>query len=126
DWTIRACPVNGPSLDARGERVAAAWQSAGRRPGVRVALSRDGGRTFSTPVIVDSSGSLGRPRVLQLEDGTALVLWQAQRRRAAVARVARVSVDGRMSPIADVASMERAESGYPQMARSGDSVVFAW
>ena len=53
-WKTPACPVNGPALAARDERVAVAWYTEGSgRPQVKVAFSRDAGRTFGTPVRAD-------------------------------------------------------------------------
>ncbi|MHC5008361.1 MAG: sialidase family protein, partial [Planctomycetota bacterium] len=49
-WTMAACPVNGPAVDARGRLVAVAWYTgAANRPAVRVAFSRDAGATFNPP-----------------------------------------------------------------------------
>lgn len=49
-WRISGCPVNGPSIDANGDDVVAAWFSgANGRPVVKLSFSDDGGQTFSTP-----------------------------------------------------------------------------
>jgi len=46
-WTMPACPVNGPAVEAREAFVAVAWfTAADERPRVRLAVSRDGGATF--------------------------------------------------------------------------------
>jgi hypothetical protein len=127
-WNIRGCPVNGPAADARGDRVVVGWYAvgkAGRR--VQVAFSADGGRTFGAPIAVDTLGALGRPRVALLEDGSALVAWQSSGRRAATdVNVNRVYPDGRLATAVRVAASSGNASGYPQMARNGDQVIFGW
>ncbi len=53
DWKIAGCPVNGPAVAARENRVVVAWFSArDDSPEVKLALSTDGGATFSEPVMV--------------------------------------------------------------------------
>jgi hypothetical protein len=119
--------VNGPAADARGSRVVVAWHTMhGPQPQLKVAFSTDGGRRFAAPVMVDSATSLGRPQVMLLQDGSALVLWMVQSKRRVLATVARVAEDGRVSPQVPIALMPRAAGGYPQMARAGDRLLFAW
>src|SRR5262245_45569427 len=60
-WQLAGCPVNGPTLAADGDRVAAAWFTlAQQQPTVYVAFSRDGGATFPVRVRVDDGDPLGR------------------------------------------------------------------
>lgn len=126
-WQIRGCPVNGPAADARGEKVVAAWYTQATPGGaMKVSFSSDGGRTFAAPIVVDSAGVIGRPQVSMLEDGSALLMWMTQRKRAYVATVARVTADGRSSAPVSIGTLPRKAGGYPQMARAGDRVLFAW
>jgi hypothetical protein len=68
-WTIPACPVNGPAIDARGADVAVAWFTARRRP--RVPRLRDAGRTFGGGA-PRAAQSTGRVAVTVLADGSAV------------------------------------------------------
>ncbi|HEV2149046.1 MAG TPA: hypothetical protein VGR37_16690, partial [Longimicrobiaceae bacterium] len=75
-WKIPACPVNGPQVSARGERVGVAWFTGARDTArVLVAFSDDAGATFGAPVRVDDGDPAGRVDVELLEGGEALVSW---------------------------------------------------
>ncbi len=125
-----ACPVNGPAIDADGDRVVVAWFTApGPAPGegeprVLVAFSRDGGASFGSPVRVDQGRAAGRVDVELLGEG-AMVTWLEGGDDPAV--LARVVAEGPVSEPLVVAptSAERA-SGFLRMVQSGDRLVFAW
>ena len=71
-WVFPACPVNGPSLSARGRNVAAAWfQAKDGKPKSFAAFSSDAGRTFGAPIRLDQDGTLGRVDIELLPDGSA-------------------------------------------------------
>lgn len=73
-WQIDGCPVNGPRLAARGDKVVAVWYSAaGNVPKVRAAFSIDGGEHFSAPQTVVEGNTLGRVAVAMLGDGSAVI-----------------------------------------------------
>ena len=64
-WMIAGCPVNGPALDADGERVALAWfTAAGEAPRVQLAFSTDGGATFEEARTIDADAPAGRVDVV--------------------------------------------------------------
>jgi hypothetical protein len=127
-WEIKACPVNGPQLAAEGRRVALAWFTGeGDSPRVQVAFSADAGASFGPPVRVDDGGALGRVDVLLLADGSALVCWMSGGAEGGANKVRRVAADGALGPVAVIASTDVSRaSGFPRMARLGDTVVFAW
>jgi len=128
-WKIPACPVNGPSVSARGERVAVAWFTGAQDTArVLLAFSDNAGATFGPPVRVDDGNPAGRVDVELLDDGGALVSWlERTGEEDAEVRVRRVSRDGRAGAAATVAASKGARaSGFPRMSRSGDRVVFAW
>jgi hypothetical protein len=128
DWVIAACPVNGPAVAARGERVAIAWFTAARGEArVNVAFSSNGGDTFKAPIRVDDGAPAGRVDVQMLGDQSALVSWLERVGDHSEVRVRRIYQDGRKSPARTVttSSTERA-SGFPHMIWRGKDVVFAW
>ncbi|MGI9174375.1 MAG: hypothetical protein ACR2GR_03525 [Rhodothermales bacterium] len=127
-WQISGCPVNGPALDAQGERVAAAWFTAADNvPRVQVAFSEDEGGSFGEPVVVDEGAPLGRVDIVLLSGGSALVSWLEQAGEQAAIRLRTVDPDGTLGPIMTVAETSSARaSGFPRMIRSGDEVFFAW
>ena len=128
NWEISGCPVNGPTLSARGRDVVAAWFSgADNQPRAFVAFSSDAGRTFAPAIRVDDNGTLGRVDVELLPDGAAAVAWVEYANRVAEFRVRRVDRQGTRSAPVTIAkiSSERA-SGYQRLALHRDELAFAW
>jgi hypothetical protein len=123
-----SCPVNGPSLSARGRDVAVAWFAPTGNDGhAFAAFSHDAGRTWSAPTRLDDRQSLGYTDIELLEDGSAVATWVEfadQRRQLAMRHI---DGSGKTSPSMVIAGtgVERV-SGYPRMARYGDELVFAW
>jgi thiol-disulfide isomerase/thioredoxin len=131
-WRVPGCPVNGPSVAARGRQVAVAWYTyAEDRPRVRLAFSNDAGATFGAPLEVDGPtggrAPLGRVDVALEEDGAALVSWLASQREEASLLVRRLTADGRKGQelLATKTGADR-QSGFPRMERMGDALYFAW
>jgi len=127
-WEISGCPVNGPSVDANGRRVAVAWFTAAQgRPRVQVAFSKDSGATFGAPRVVDDAGPLGRVAVVLDANGDAIVLWVASQGKQSSIQLRRFSSSGRAGEAMLVSETTAARtSGFPRLVRSGDSVVVAW
>lgn len=128
-WEITACPVNGPMLAARGDRVVAAWfTAADGNARVRAAFSRDGGDSFDAPVDMDAGKALGRVATLWLDDGSALVSWLAAVDGGeAEIRMKRLHPDDGSSPHIVVARSAAARaSGFPRIARHGERVLVVW
>ena len=127
-WQLNGCPVNGPSVAASGRRVAVAWYTgANDKPRVKLAFSSDAGASFSEPVTVDDGNPAGRVETLLLADGSALVCWLEKLPGGGEVRVRRVRPDGKSDPAMIVSGTGTARSnGFPQMARVGKTLVFAW
>lgn len=127
-WKIAGCPVNGPALDAKGDRVAAAWFTMqGEQPAVLVAFSADGGRSFGAPIAAGVSDPLGRVDVALLPDGSALVSWLDALGQDALLRVQRLSAAGaRDEPVTVARTSASRSSGFPKMAIAQGRAIFAW
>ena len=131
-WQIRGCPVNGPAIAARGERVAVAWfTAAAPGPRVFVAFSSDGGASFGAPVVIDDAGPPGRVDIELDAEGGAVVSWlaaaQGAAQGAAEIRWRRVAADGRLAPAQRLATTAASRSaGVPRMVRVGDELLFVW
>jgi hypothetical protein len=124
-WMIDACPINGPSVAARGRDVAVAWFMAkGDQGRAFVAFSHDAGRTFGAPVRVDDGGSFGRLCVQLLDDGSAAVMWIEKSSPRTQLRARIVSPAGVRSAPVTVADTEG--SRYPRMMRYRDELLFSW
>lgn len=127
-WEIPGCPVNGPSVAARGKRVAVAWfTGAMNSPRVKIAFSSDAGATFGEPAQVDGGSPLGRVDTLMLDDASVLVCWLERTPAGGEIRVRRVTPDRGLGPVVVVAhtTTDRA-GGFPAIARSEESIVVAW
>lgn len=127
-WVFPACPVNGPSLSARGRNVAAAWfQAKDNKPKSFAAFSSDAGRTFAAPIRLDQEGTLGRVDIELLPDGSAAAGYIDLTGNRAEFRVRRVQRDGSTSAPVTIANLANSRSsGYPRMALHGNELVFAW
>jgi len=128
DWQINGCPVNGPSVAAAGRRVAVAWYTGvNNKPRVKLAFSNDAGVSFGEPITVDDGNPAGRVETLLLADGNALVCWLEKIQGGGEVRVRRVKPDGKFDAAMVVSTTGAARSnGFPQMARVGKTLVFAW
>lgn len=124
NWKIEGCPVNGPRIAAEGNNLAMAWFSSPEKNAqVNVVFSNDGGAKFSDPIRVDEGKAVGRVDVIMLDDKSAMVSWM----EASVIKAAKVYANGRKDPSMIIASSsESRSSGFPQMTKTGDQVIFAW
>jgi hypothetical protein len=123
-WKIEGCPVNGPRVAANGKDVVVAWYTLpGKTSAVNVTFSHDNGETFSEPIRVDEGKAIGRVDVAMLTDQIAMVSWM----EGTLIRARKVHSDGtKEEPITIASSSESRSSGFPQMTRWGDQLLFAW
>ncbi len=127
-WQINGCPVNGPAVAALDKRVAVAWfTGANNKSQVKLAFSNDAGETFGAPIVIDDGNPAGRVDVLLLPDGSAMVSWLEKLANGGEVRIRQVKPDGsRAAAITIAPSGTARSSGFPQMIRSGNTLVFAW
>lgn len=127
-WKINACPVNGPQIDAIGQRAVTAWFTAAEdKARALIAFSDDGGVTFAPPVQIDDGKPIGRLDVLLLDEQTALVTWLEQTARGGEIRARRVTRQGTKSEAMKIADSTTARAaGFARTARVGRHVYFAW
>jgi hypothetical protein len=124
-WMIDACPINGPSVSARGRDVAVAWFMAKNDQGrAYLAFSHDAGRTFGVPVRVDDASSLGRLGVQLLDDGSAAVIWIERTNQLSQLRARIITPAGIRSAPVTIADTEG--SRYPRVMRDRDELLFSW
>lgn len=128
-WIMPACPVNGPQLAARGDRVGAIWfTSAGGTARVRFALSTDAGATFGHATDLDSDAPLGRVDVDWLASGDLLATWMRPlppKSGLVVAR--RITAAGAPGEEVVVGETGAARSsGFPRLVVAGEAAYVAW
>ncbi len=77
NWTINACPDNGPAVDANGDQLVVAWWTAADNEArVSLAFSSDAGDHFAEPIRVDAGSPNGQVTVVLLDGGrSAVVGW---------------------------------------------------
>lgn len=127
-WKIAGCPVNGPAVVAQKERVAVVWFSArDDSPVVKMALSRDGGATFSAPVMVAKETTNGRVGATWLASGNIALSWMVTRGEAAQLMLALYDADGKLLDRVLVAESQASRrSGFPVIGSVGDDVYMTW
>ena len=127
-WRIEACPVNGPAIATDGSRLAVAWfTAADDRPRVRAAFSDDGADSFGEPIEVATDGAIGRVGIVLLDENAAVVSWVASSGSGAEIRYRRIAPDGSADPVRTLVHIDASRTaGFPQLARGGDGLVFAW
>ena len=127
NWEIPGCPVNGPSVIANGDFVAVTWfTAAGGRPVVKLAMSSDSGATFAPPIEVAAGNVQGRVGLVDLGDGDVAVSWlQSGESGTHPVFARRYSANGTAGAARLVAPNAVAFS-FPQIARSGEELVFVW
>jgi hypothetical protein len=131
NWEIAACPVNGPSIDAKEESVAVAWfTGANDQTKVKLAFSNDEGLTFDLPILIDNGNPLGRVDVEFIEDGSVIVSWMERNmedRSKAYFKGKKVSDSGKVLQEFEIAMMESSRrSGFPQISSYNNSIIAAW
>ena len=128
NWKTTSCPVNGPALAARANKVALAWfTGTGLNNQVFLKFSNDNGRNFGPSIPVDDGNPLGRIDLLFLDDYTALVSWIELEEEEALIKVRKIKIDGKSElpqTIARISASRR--SGFPRMARHKNGVIVAW
>jgi hypothetical protein len=79
-WKLFGCPESGPVAAAQGSKLIVAWYTAAdRRPGIRLAASRDGGQTFSKEISVsDGIEGANHPYLSMADDGTIAVVFSGR------------------------------------------------
>lgn len=124
-WEIEGCPVNGPAIDAEGEKVAVAWfTAAGGQQKVKLIRSEDGGKSWGAPILIDEAKPIGRVGVSLLPDGGTAVSWLADQ---GALKVERVAADGSTMHTTTVATLENSRSsGFPQMVYQKGTLYVAW
>lgn len=124
NWKITGCPVNGPKADAIGNNLVIAWFSMPDKSGqVNLVFSENGGESFGKPIRIDEGKPIGRVDVLMLNKNSAMVSWM----EGAEIKVVKVNKNGKKETSINIASSaESRSSGFPQMTKAGDKLIFAW
>jgi hypothetical protein len=123
NWKIAGCPVNGPRVVSQGDKLAIVWFSMPDSKGqVNVIFSEDSGETFSQPIRIDEGAAIGRVDITWLNEDNAFVTWM----EGTSIKGAKVNNKEKGSASIIATSSESRSSGFPQLTRSGNQLIFAW
>ncbi len=127
-WVIAGCPVNGPAVDAAGNKVSVIWFTAALdKPKVLVTFSDDGGVQFDEPLRLDLGTASGRVDVMQMLDGSVLALWMEYIGGGEAIVMCHVFRNtGCAAPQALYINRGGGSVGFPRMTRGDVSAVVAW
>lgn len=124
NWKIAGCPVNGPRADAIGNSLAIAWFGmVDEQSQVKIIFSQDGGETFDEPIRIDEGKAIGRVDVAMLDTDNAMISWM----EGTDIRAVKVNRNGtKETPVVIATSSDSRSSGFPQMTKAGNELIFAW
>ncbi len=130
DWTMPACPVNGPSVAARGKDVVVAWYTAaGDTPTVKLARSIDGGATFAKPAAVDTGAAVHGRVTVAIDTQQVWLLWIREEAGTQSLWLARYAPDLskqlQRTKLADLQGKGRA-TGFPKLVLNGATAHVVW
>lgn len=130
DWTMPACPVNGPSVAAQDEDVVVAWYTAaGDTPTVKLARSVDGGATFAKPIAVDTGAAIQGRVTVAVDAQQVWLLWMREEAGAQSLWLARYTPDLseqlQRTKIVDLQGKGRA-TGFPKLLLNGAATHVVW
>jgi hypothetical protein len=130
DWKMPACPVNGPSVAARGNTAVVAWYTAaGDVPTVKLAVSADGGEAFARPVTVDSGPAVQGRVAVAIDAHQVWLLWMREEAGRQSLWLVRYTPDLskqlQRTKLADVQGSGRG-TGVPRLALADDAAYVVW
>ena len=124
NWKIKACPVNGPRVDAINNNMVIAWFSMKDKKGeVKAIFSKDGGKTFGEPIRINEGITIGRVDVVMIDSATTFISWM----EGGDIKASKVHANGiKEDPILIGSSSDKRSSGFPQMTKADNRLIFAW
>ena len=130
DWTMPACPVNGPSVAAQQNNVVVAWYTAaGETPAVKLARTVDGGTTFAKPVTVDTGAATQGRVAVAIDAQQVWIVWLREEAGKQSLWLARYTPDLSKQlqriKLADLQGKGRA-TGFPKLVLNGSAAHVVW
>jgi hypothetical protein len=128
-WKFAGCPVNGPQLAERGDRVGAVWFTApDHQARVLARMSDNAGGAFGPVARVDLGRPQGRVDSVMLADGTMVMSWLEMTGQKTGEQggiyLRTLSPGGRLSePQLVIPSSTSRMSGFPRMVLLGGRQV---
>ncbi|BDU14935.1 sialidase family protein [Lysobacter auxotrophicus] len=130
NWTMPACPVNGPAVAANGSNAAVAWYTAaGDTPTVKFARSTDEGASFAAPVVLERGATVQGRVDTALDERAAWALWMVEDANGQSLRFARYAPDlSQELQRGDVAQLQGKGrgTGMPKLALVDGTAFVVW
>ena len=130
NWEIAGCPVNGPAVDAKGDQLVVFWYTmVGEEPGLRYALSSDGGDSFFNVSSLDSRERvMGRVDVRMLDGNRAILIWMEQgENNVSFIRAKMIDFSGREYEAITLVETEASRaSGFPRIVIKDGRLFLTW
>jgi len=130
DWTMPACPVNGPAVAAHAANAAVAWYTAaGDTPTVKLARSTDAGASFAAPLLLERDASVQGRVDTALDEHAAWALWMVEDTSGQTLRFARFTPDlARELQRGDIAKLQGKGrgTGMPKIALADGAAFVVW
>lgn len=128
NWFIEGCPVNGPSSDALGNTLVAAWYTGSNdTPKVQVVFSENAGADFGKPILISDQGALGRVDITLLDQQHAIVSWMESKGEETYLYAQGVSKEGKIGEKRLITPISaNRKTGFPQMEVYKQRLYFAW
>lgn len=128
NWKISGCPVNGPSITAKGNDVAIAWFTAAQGfSEVKMAISNDAGASFQNPTVISQGKTIGRVGIKYLSNGNIAMSWVEAEDDLAKIMLIVFDQNGQelVKQVIAETSAARA-SGFPILTENGEHMLLAW
>ena len=127
-WEISGCPVNGPKVVAQGSNLLVGWFTAPKGiQQVKFAFSTDAGASFGKPVVIESTGIIGRVDVALLSEDWGVVSWMQTKGEETFLYAAGMDQAGEMGDALQITRVDPSrKSGFPQLEVLAGQVYFAW
>ena len=127
NWKIAGCPVNGPALANYKNNIAIAWfTSDEEKPKVNISFYNNENTNFEKPIRIDEGTPLGRVGI-ELFENFAIVSWLEQVGESAEIKLAQVFPNQeKIKKITLTKSNTSRRSGFPQIEKTEDKLIFAW
>ena len=108
--------------------VAIAWYTAANESAqIKVAISRDVGKTFSNPIKIDNSMPIGRVDIEWIDNENIIVSWirASEKTSDIIVKVLNI-LNGEGKEFFVESIPQGRISGYPQMEVVNNKALFAW
>ena len=120
--------MNGPMLASDGNNVAIAWYTAPNgQPMVNLAFSNDEGFSFESPIRLDMSKPIGRVDLTWISPYEVMASWIESSEQTTNIVASIISRDGSINIPYTISEIQPGRvSGYPQMEKVNNQIMFAW